>query len=345
MSTCRLLALTTLTTICGTLATGEQLQVSIEAFSDPTAFTISGGSNLDLRVSELVPAAGSNTSSHVLIDGLMPLDEETLVYSSPYRGIDASTGEEQDSGLVYLDLPETATLPEGTVSSPIVGVLQRAGSWSEFALQIPTTSVGGASGESQYDGTSLSLTLERDGELFTGSTAYTVLDENTIDLEPFTLVKDGVTSYDFSGVTLLRDGDRFYGSITNLSTDAAYDSLLFSVSLTDIPDLDSDQIPDISDPEVDGGGVVSLWSGLDPANAEGDKLAGIGWINDLNYPFVWHYSIGGYLYVLDEFSSLNSIYAWDYVNGFWVWTSDFWGGWHANLDDPSYGQGGWAVWE
>src|SRR5690606_38697753 len=96
--------------------------VSLNTFGDPTAFSITTGSNLSLRVSELVPAAGTNSSTHFLVEGLSPLEDGTQVYTSTYRGINISTGAVQDLGVIYLDLPEEANLPEGTVSSPIVGV-------------------------------------------------------------------------------------------------------------------------------------------------------------------------------------------------------------------------------
>ena len=101
----------------------------------------------------------------------------------------------------------------------------------------------------------------------------------------------------------------------------------------------------------DGGGdnngddPTSLWDGVAPANPEGDKLAGIGWINDASYPLVWIYAINGWAFILDEGSTLDGIFGWDYVNGFWFWTNDAWGGWYVNLDDPDWGIGGWAKWE
>jgi hypothetical protein len=92
-------------------------------------------------------------------------------------------------------------------------------------------------------------------------------------------------------------------------------------------------------------GSESLWSDVGAANVAGDKLAGIGWINDRSYPYVWLYSIGGYIYILDEFSSLDGLFGWDYVNNFWFWANDAWGGWYVNLLDADWGIAGWARWE
>jgi hypothetical protein len=88
----------------------------------------------------------------------------------------------------------------------------------------------------------------------------------------------------------------------------------------------------------------SLWKDVVAANALGDKQAGIGWLNDVAYPFIWHYSTGGWMYVLDEFSALDNIFLYDYISGDWFWANDAWGGWHVNLDNADYGLAGWADW-
>lgn len=92
-------------------------------------------------------------------------------------------------------------------------------------------------------------------------------------------------------------------------------------------------------------GLTSLWENIFPANPEGDKLTGIGWINDTTYPYIWHYATGSWMFILDAFSSLNSIFGWDYGNGFWFWTNNLLGGWYVNLSDPAWGIDGWAKWE
>jgi len=93
-----------------------------------------------------------------------------------------------------------------------------------------------------------------------------------------------------------------------------------------------------------GNEVVSLWVDVPAANAEGDKQAGIGWINDVAYPYVYHYSIGGMTVILDNFSSLEAMFIYDYKNNAWYWANDAWGGWHYKYSDPDYGLDGWADW-
>lgn len=295
---------------------GDQLTVSFEAFGDPTTFSITESSSLSLRVNELVPAPGTNSSTHVLVESLSPLEEGTLFYASPYQGINSSNGEVQDVGMVFLEMPEAATLPAGTVSSPIVGVLQRAGSWDDFSMSVPSTSLGGASGSSTYGSGTIDLTLVRGSETFTSTTTYTVVDEDTIDLDAMTLVKDGGTSIDVSGTTLLRNGPQFYGTVTNLSPGAAYDSLLFAVRLTDIPDLDSDGIPDISDDSVEPGGlVVGDWNRLDFSWVYGlDPAWGIStymsYVYVPFYPYVYQVDLG-WLYHFSSNGNDHIFYDWE----------------------------------
>jgi hypothetical protein len=323
----------------------QQLTVSIGAFGDPQAFMITDGSNLSLRVAELVPAPGANNSTHVLVEGLSPVEEGTLNYASPYRGINSASGEEQDLGVIYLQMPETAALPAGTVSSPIVGVLQRSGSWSDFELEIPGTSIGGASGASSYDpaNTSLSLTLERGGETFTGTTTYTAVDTDTLELAPFTLVKDGASSHDLSGATLLRDGTRFYGTLTNLSSSPLYDSLLFSIELTDIPDVDGDGLPDISDPEIGSDElIIGEWTTLSIGRVMG-LTDTIGYSEELgivhvgHLPFAYSFAAGGWVSAHSTTADGRWLY---HDSKGWIFVLDNHAGWYYGFPAGS-GVGDW----
>lgn len=71
---------------------------------------------------------------------------------------------------------------------------------------------------------------------------------------------------------------------------------------------------------------------------------GIGWINDDSYPYVYHYNAATWLYIHEDSAALDSIYGYNYADGFWFWTADDIGGWHYNLENPEYGQSGWALW-
>jgi len=101
-------------------------------------------------------------------------------------------------------------------------------------------------------------------------------------------------------------------------------------------------VAEATDPSPGSG---SLWEAVLPVNPEGDKLAGVGWINDAAYPYIWHYATGGWMVILDAVSSLDNLFGWDYKNAFWFWANDSWGGWYVNLSDSSWGTNGWARWE
>jgi hypothetical protein len=338
------------TALCGILLLStpvfaQQLTVSIGAFGDPADFMITEGSNLSLRVTELVPAPGTNNSTHVLVEGLSPLEADSMVYASPYRGINSTTGDEQDVGVLYLEMPESAALPAGTVSSPIVGVLQRAGPWSNQGLVIPTTSIGGASGASGYDSgaMTMSLTLERGAETFTGTTNYTVVDTNSLEIEPFTLVKDGATSYQLSGAKLMRDGGRFYGTLTNQSAGAGYDSLLFSVELSNIPDVDMDGIPDIVDDSISAVELVpgewvrlpiGLVYGITGTWGASDEL-GVVYTGEL--PFYFSFAANGWVTAHQYTGEGHWLH---HMDKGWIYVLEGAGGWYWGFPTGS-GEGAW----
>ena len=327
----------------------DEMTVSIDGFGDPTTFSITDSSDLSLRVTELVPSAGANTSTHVLIEGLSPLEDGTMTYASTYSGINVDSGEVQDIGVLYLEMPVGSTLPEGTVSSPVVGVVQRAGSWDAYNVSYPSTSVGGSAGSSTYDTGTIQLSLVRDAESFTGTANYTVLDEDTIELDPFTLTSSSLVSYDMSGATLLRDGVRFYGTLTNLTTGALYDSLIFAIQFTGIPDVDGDGVPDISDGEISGGGLVLTvdgyvyddllsWTyGLTPEWGSSQMLS---YVYVGYHPDILYTTALGWL-LAPSGTAATGIYFYRVpVNGEaegWIWTIESYGGFYWNYATGSWG--------
>jgi len=267
------------------LLTAETMSVSVESFMEPTGFSITEGDDLDLRFSELA-SPDSNAGTHILLESLSPLAEGSSVYASPYYGLEVASGDIQDEGVVYLDMPVNVELPEGSVSSPIVGIVERSGGWDNFAPNSPASSVGGAEGEGDYENNSIVLSLVRDSETFSGAVNYTVIDEDTLELDPFSLTKDGTETIELSGATLIRDGNIFSGSVTNLGPDALYDSLLFTIRLADIPDVDNDGVPDISDSEItDSGLVVDDWN-----------TTTFGFVYGLTSDWGWSF-VFGYVYV------------------------------------------------
>lgn len=328
------------------LLSAQSVTVSVNAFGDPASFTFSGSNSLDLRVAELIPASGTNTSTHVLVESLTPLEEGQPVYTSTYQGINASTGAVQDAGVLFMTLPLDTALPVGTVASPIVGVIQRAGSWADYGLQVPSSSIGGASGSSTIGGSSIGLNLSRGSEAFTGEVAFTIVNSDEVQFEPFTVTKDGATSYSLSGGTLMRDGNRFYATVTNLSAGAAYDSLIFELEMTNISDVDGDGIPDLVDTAISGTGTPVLVPG-EYVQFPFGQVFGItqtrGTTSYMGDVFLDYYNQGGFLYQADlqyfvvYYSYGQNHFFYSYTLG-WIWTSEVFGGWYYNYATGQWGQ-------
>ena len=84
---------------------------------------------------------------------------------------------------------------------------------------------------------------------------------------------------------------------------------------------------------------TGYWSNIPPSPGTGIKLTGIGWIDDSNYPFIYHYGEGGYLWLSTDFStSLSNLWMWSYKDSTWIWANEFWLGWHFRFPDT------WAKW-
>lgn len=90
--------------------------------------------------------------------------------------------------------------------------------------------------------------------------------------------------------------------------------------------------------------VTSPWDGVYPLIGESFRDTGIGLLYDLEFPYVYHFTAGSWLYVDPDLSAIDGLYAYDFAGQFWFWTSDGLGGWHFNLQDPAYGESGWGAW-
>ncbi|MCC5841217.1 MAG: hypothetical protein JJT96_13960 [Opitutales bacterium] len=194
----------------------------------------------------------SNQATHVLLQGLSPLAPASTVHVSNYSAINLASGQEQDAGVVFLDIADSQ-VPAGAVASPIVGVIQRSGSWSSLDPLTPSTTVGGSSGISTYniEAGSISLSLARGGQVFSGTVDFRVADVDTILLDPFSL-SDGSETFTFHESTLARDGGRFYGILESSDLAVTHDSLLHVLEFVNLPDSNDDGIPDL----VRGGGCL-----------------------------------------------------------------------------------------
>ncbi len=326
------IALTAVASLFAGGLSAQQLSVSIDGFGDPSSFDITN-ENLNLRVTKLISAPGeTNTSTHILIEGLAPLGvTDTSVYSSTYSAVDINNnGAIQDQGVLYLKMPPGgADLPPGTFASAIVGVVQRPGDWDAYDQVFNPTTLGGSDGTGQYDGSTLSFSLSNGGSQFLGNATYTVVDPDTLAIEPFTLTQDGATSHDISATTLLRDGNHFYGTL--VCPDCAYDSLIFSVRLHSIPDADMDGVPDITDAEVTVTLDLGVWNLTDLGYVLGGTATVgyspyLGWISVANYPNVYQFTMGEWLQVVSTPIAPDTAYWMSNPNFGWIYTHSNWGG-------------------
>lgn len=147
----------------------------------------------------------------------------------------------------------------------------------------------------------------------------------TLPTEPagsFTLATD------YTGLGYFVIGTGFLANGNGVKIDNLYQSIGANVSLS----------PTAGDVGGGGGDPVSLWAAL-PDIGGGYKATGIGLLNDAHYPYVWHFLTGGYFYIADEYSDLDSIWGLDLTNNYWFWADDALGGWHYNITDSS-----WAAW-
>jgi hypothetical protein len=235
--------------LCLASLSASEMTVKIHPFSIPGTFNFVD-SDVGFLFSEMASAGAENNATHMLIEGLIPIEAGSNIVASSYKAIDLSSGSIQDVGMVMLTLPAGAQPPSGSVASPIVGIVQRQGAWSNFnPSPVTSTTVGASQGAGNYDAAAgtLQLSLSRNSETFTGSTTYSVVNINTIEMDAFTLTS-GSSNFGFEASTLVRDQSRFYGTLLASDSSVGYDSLLFSIEFVNIPDVNGDGIPDIVDP-------------------------------------------------------------------------------------------------
>ncbi|KAF0094746.1 MAG: hypothetical protein E1N59_1750 [Puniceicoccaceae bacterium 5H] len=273
----------------------------------PSLDSVLSGASLDYMVTG--NTAGT-TSSHILVTGMVPVGSSTTVYTGDYRGVDLSTGNESDMGKVVLTLPNPVSVPEGSVSSPIVAVIPRSGDWPD---SMPSGNpLSGYNGNSTGDTTEQTLTLsvETDTATYSGTANYTVIDQNTLELDGFTL-SDGSNSWQMESTTLDRVNVDLQGYLSVSDPSNATDMEVTSLHLSALPDQDTDLIPDFMDEDV---GPVPTWTPtttgeyvLNPRtfgwfyndDNEWSYAEGTGWIFRRDFPWFYHPN-WGWVYFLER---------------------------------------------
>lgn len=228
--------LTTILTLAATFGSGalsaSDWTASIQPFLNPGVYQFTDA-DLGFRFTELAAAVdpSQNQSTHMLIEGLSPATGTADVYAGNYTAINLSDGAAQDVGVFYVTLPGAVGADAPPMASSIVGVVPREGPWVDFSPEAPAqTTVGNASGMASSANGTLNLEITRDGQSGSASIPYTMPDDKTMELEAFALSLGG-WSYNFAAATLVRDGERFYGTIESLDS-VGHESLMFVLRLS-----------------------------------------------------------------------------------------------------------------
>ncbi|MFP4281643.1 MAG: hypothetical protein ACLFU2_03365 [Opitutales bacterium] len=210
------------------------MSASIDGFFDPDPSNfqlIPGDSNLEFRYTTLTAPDGANESTHILIEGLVPVGSSTSTLASRYVGIDSSDGSEYDSGVVYLDLGQA--LPNDVAAGPIVGIAPRAGGWDEAEDTQTAGPLAGAVGTVTFDDADdsgmMDFSFDVDGTTYTGSAPYDLVSASEIAVDPVTL-SGGGNSVDLLGFTLMEWMGLWY---TVVETDSAeFDGLMYELTVS-----------------------------------------------------------------------------------------------------------------
>lgn len=310
--------------LCSAPLVASTLEISITPFQN--AQGILSDRSLRFLQTESLLADAQNNSTHILIHGLTPMDASSPEkVTSEYSGIVISTGAETDRGYVTLEMPASA--PEANVvTSPVVGIVQRAGPWSSRTLTPVNTTVGEAAGQSSYTANAITFSLTKGGKAVTGTANYTTSGQNTITLAPFSLTLDGQT-YDFDGATLPLIGSNTFSGIIDVSSPPAAqlpDSAFFMLNITDATDADGDGIPDIVDTNivqpVECTVFDTLFTGQIFAPLENDFY--FNWSDSGYYyggfcPFLYDFTAATWWYVFDGSTDPVGFFAYNFSENKW----------------------------
>lgn len=307
------------------------MAAQVESFLTSSDFSLVT-SDVELRFSELAQASGDNLSTHILIDGLVPVEDGSDILTSSYRGVDIATGNEFDVGQVVLTLPDGAG--SDGASSPIVGIVARntpssgTSGWSQYTVaELTGTQIGGSTGSVDIDTTTsgtMTFALTSSAGALTGSADYTVVDASTIEVAAFDLT-DPSGTFSFGPMDLIKSGDNYYGVMVSESAalPADYDSLMYTLRL---------------------GSDTSVWGGYNVVTTEdGTRWADTGsnWMGyiSLKYePMYYNYEMNVFMYMPGE-PLPDAVGAWCYVfknSTLAPVGGDEWGGYSVVLDDNGF---------
>ena len=296
------------------LAAGE-FTAAFRGYDSAAAFSFTNsGSPFRFLTTSVVNTGTSNAATHVLVQGLAPTTGDSSVLAGYYQAVHLASGQVQDSGHLFVQAGGSSVLPSGSVSTPIVGIVARTGAWGNYSVFTPDSALGGASGQSSYSANELSLAVLRNGVNYSGVADYSV-EGTTLILEPFTLSGGGST-FHFASTTLFLNQGVFTGVAECTTPSVSFNSRFFALSISQVPDLDGDFLPDIVDADVT---VNDPLAGVAWQEDGWGKSSLLGWINRNFLP--WHYSADhGFIWIFPG-STVSNFFVYDNTLG-WLWTNE-----------------------
>lgn len=298
-------------------AFAQTFNFAVDSFSNPTTFDF-GGTPGTFRFYQTTSNFAGQTPTHIILESLSAPDaSHPQLAVSGYVAVNSGTGETGETGVVVMNLPAEALPSVDTAASPIIGIIPRSGPWTQFTPESPATALAAAAGNSGYTANTLNLSATNSSGTWTGQVPYSVTDTDTLSLETFSLT-NGASTISFAATSLLRDGLEFYGVIQSTSGTIDLDNFYHGIRLTNLPNLDGDDLPDISDPEIDAGSVWYAPFTTVANKTESDWFGGFWFASDPSYLY---HEEHGWFYLIVESGSQPEILLFDWEFGGWILTN------------------------
>jgi hypothetical protein len=222
-------------------------------------------SDLDLYVATFDQSAfdGSNNTDLVVIEELRSIgveereentdNDDTVVYTGNYTGINLASGQEFDSGNIGIEVPVEASL---ALSANVVGFFRKSGPWIEQS-GVEQGLISNMEGTLEYTTLETSRDInfnlqgvyQGSGFTITGGNELRVLDDDRVSIPQWQ--SDETSSFDisFAGTALEREGNVYEGLLSRNDSEEpeSWISRNALIRITDTNDSDGDGVPDLSD--------------------------------------------------------------------------------------------------
>lgn len=229
------------------------------------------------------PGSAADDVTHLVTDPFSPVTDNQEWVAASYRGVVAGSGAIGETGTMLLQVPEA---PTDASVSPIVAVIPRGGSWSNYNLTPASTLFDGVNGGATFDEGQLAVSMLINGVEHSGVIVATPTGSGNLQIGPFTLSATG-SEYSFSAAELQQLENRYVGEVVRLDTGVDYETLLTTLTIGSISDYDLDGVPDIVDDSVEP------WFGAHESYSN-------GWVISTKYGTMYPYNASSFVYHLQH---------------------------------------------